>query len=74
MTKSPFYTKIRIMSGESDWSVAFYAESNGRTSVREFLAGLDLQTQARLRSAIELLLHRNVQAREPLVRHLEGKL
>lgn len=57
-----------------DWSVVFFVETSGRSPIREFLESLDVQTQARLRRAIELLLQRNVQAGEPLVRHLESKL
>lgn len=56
------------------WRVVFYVEAGGGNPVREFLEGLDLQAQARLRRAVEQLVQRNVAAEEPLVRHLEGKL
>ncbi len=56
------------------WRAVFYLETGGGNPVRQFLEDLDLQTQARLRRAIELLIERNVTASEPLVRHLEGKL
>ena len=62
------------MSASSEWSVVLFTEENGRSPVREFLQGLDLRTQARLRRAVELLTQRNVHTGEPLVRHLEGKL
>lgn len=39
-----------------------------------FLARLDQRTQVRFAWSIEQLRLRNIQAREPLVRHLEGKL
>jgi phage-related protein len=57
-----------------DWSIVFYREESGRSPVREFLDSLDETTQESLLVAVEMLRVRNVQAREPLVRHLEGKL
>jgi phage-related protein len=42
--------------------VVFYVDQAGREPVREFLAGL------------EQLRVRNITAREPLVKHLEGKI
>lgn len=62
------------MSEQAEWSVIFFIEENGRSPVREFLSGLDAKTQARFLRSIEQLRIRNVQAREPLVRHVEGKL
>ena len=62
------------MAGVGEWSAVFYTEMRGSSPIREFLENLDLKTQARLRRAIELLIERNVQAGEPLVQHLEGKL
>lgn len=59
---------------EPDWLIVFYNDGRGNEPVREFLRGLDLRTQARFDWAIEQLRLRNVQAREPLVRHLGGKL
>ena len=56
------------------WSIGFYVEDSGRDPVGEFLRGLDDRTQARFARSIEQLQIRNVQAREPLVRHLDGKL
>jgi phage-related protein len=38
------------------------------------LSGLDRRTQARFDWSIEQLLLRNTQAREPLVRHLDGPI
>jgi phage-related protein len=52
----------------------FYTELTGSSPVREFLAALDAKTQARFIRSIEQLGVRNVLAREPLVRHLEGKI
>ncbi len=57
-----------------DWSIVFYREGSGRSPVREFLESLDETAQESLLVAVEMLRVRNVQAREPLVRHLEGKL
>lgn len=56
------------------WSVVFYVDRQGNEPVREFLSSLDAKTRARFSWSIEQLRIRNVQAREPLVRHLEGKI
>ena len=62
------------MTDSPGWSVVFYVEASGHEPVREFLVGLDLRTQARFDWSIEQLRLRNVRAREPLVRHLEGDI
>ncbi len=62
------------MSAEQEWSIVFYTEEDGRSPVVEFLDGLDVKTRARFDWSIAQLRQRNVQARPPLVRHLEGKL
>ena len=62
------------MQREPEWSIIFYVDERGHEPVREFLQSLDLKTQARFAWSIEQLRTRNVQAREPPVRHLEGKL
>jgi phage-related protein len=62
------------MSAGDDWSTEFYATPNGRVPVVEFLLGLDEKTRARFRWSMEQLRVRNTQAREPLVKHLEGDL
>jgi phage-related protein len=59
---------------QDEWSVVFYTTGAGDSPVEEFLDGLDQQTQARFAWSIEQLRVRNVRAREPLVRHLEGKV
>jgi len=59
---------------QNDWSIVFYVDEQGHSPVREFLEGLDTKTQARFNWSLEQLRVRNVQAREPLARHLEGKL
>lgn len=56
-----------------EWSVLFY-EERGRSPVREFLEGLDKKTQVRFAWSIEQLRQRNVQARSPLVDHVQGKI
>ena len=56
------------------WSVVFYLDEYGKSPVEEFLESLDTKTQARFDWSIEQLRLRNVQAREPLIRHLEGKI
>lgn len=62
------------MSGQGEWSVVLYRDERGASPVREFLRSLDDEAQASIGWAIEQLRLRNVQAREPLVRHLEDKL
>lgn len=62
------------MEQPSEWSIVFYIDDNGRRVVEEFLDSLDPKTQTRFKWSIEQLRVRNIQAREPLVRHLEGKL
>lgn len=62
------------MPESGDWTTEFYIEPNGTSPVEEFLDSLDLKTRARFRWSMEQLRVRNVQAREPLVRHLEGDL
>lgn len=67
------YTKISMLA-TNEWSIVFYVEDSGNKSVNEFLSKLDSKTQARFIDSIERLRQRNTQAREPLVRHLQGKL
>lgn len=62
------------MMTEAEWSIVFYVEESGRRPVQEFLEGLDAKTQARFIDSIKRLRTRNVNAREPLVRHLEDKI
>lgn len=62
------------MEHPTEWTTEFYLESSGGSPVEEFLDQLDLKTRARFRWSMEQLRVRNVQAREPLVRHLEGDL
>jgi len=59
---------------DQQWTILFYTEESGQEPVREFLATLDQKTQIRFLWSIEQLQIRNTQAREPLVRHLEGKI
>lgn len=62
------------MTREPEWSIVFYEEPDGSSPVQEFLERLDARTQARFIWSLEQLRLRNVQARQPLVRHLEGQL
>lgn len=62
------------MANDPEWSIEFYSREDGTSPVREFLQSLDAKTQARFISALEELRTRNVQAGEPLIKHLEGKL
>lgn len=62
------------MTYADDWTVDFYVTEAGDEPVAEFLRSLDQRTQVRFDWSIEQLRLRNIQAREPLVKHLEGKL
>ncbi len=62
------------MSQVVGWSVVFYIDDGGHSPVREFLEGLDQKTQVRFAWSIEQLRLRNLRAREPLIRHLEGDI
>lgn len=58
----------------SDWSIVFYTDARGEEPIRAFLESLDLRTQARFAWSIEQLRLRNIRAREPLVKHLDGPI
>lgn len=62
------------MGETEDWIVVFYRDEQGNSPVRDFLRTLDEEAQQSIGWAIEQLRLRNVTARQPLVRHLEGKL
>lgn len=57
-----------------DWTLEFYVDERGKSPLEEFFDSLDEKTRARFRWSMEQLRVRNVQAREPLARHLEGDL
>jgi phage-related protein len=60
--------------GQATWTSEFYLDERGNSPVEEFLESLDTKTQARFLWSMKQLEARNVLAREPLVRHLEGRL
>ncbi len=62
------------MTDEPAWHIVFYRDAQGNRPVREFLQNLDLKTQGRFDWSIEQLRILNVHAREPLVKHLDGKI
>lgn len=62
------------MTDPTEWTTEFFVASDDSSPVEEFLDRLDMKTRARFRWSMEQLRVRNVQAREPLVRHLEGEL
>ncbi len=62
------------METPTGWTVEFYLTEDGASPVAEFLDSLDIKTRTRFRWSMEQLRVRNVQAREPLARHLEGDL
>ncbi|MBI2863615.1 MAG: type II toxin-antitoxin system RelE/ParE family toxin [Chloroflexi bacterium] len=74
MTILPQHTKIGMMNEPTGWKTEFYLEDDGTSPVEEFLDSLDVKTRTRFHWSMEQLRVRNVQAREPLARHLEGDL
>ncbi len=62
------------MTPKPEWSIVFYIDDNGKSPVEEFLDSLDEKTRTRFLWSIEQLRVRNVQASEPLVKHIEGKI
>ncbi len=62
------------MRPSAEWTTEFYVDERGTSPVERFLDSLDKKTRARFRWSMEQLRLRNVHAREPLVRHLEGDL
>ena len=59
---------------DPDWTTEFFVERSGKSPVEDFLAALDVDTRTRFEWSFSELRRRNVLAREPLVRHLEGRL
>src|SRR5581483_2702779 len=57
-----------------EWTTEFYETDQGTLPVAAFLDSLDVKTRARFRWSMEQLRVRNVQARPPLVKHLDGDL
>lgn len=62
------------MKNQPEWSIVFYVEDNDSSPVEDFLIGLDKKTRVRFSWSLEQLKERNLQARAPLVKHLDGKL
>lgn len=62
------------MSGDTAWEIVFYIDENGRSPAQEFLESLDTKTQIRFEWSMEQLRIRNLQAGEPLVKHIDGKI
>lgn len=60
--------------GSGEWAIEYYVDDSGHVPVREFLAGLDQRAYTRFQWSLEQLRVRNVTAREPLVRHLAGRI
>src|SRR5438093_12512195 len=59
---------------EEEWVVESYLDERGHSPVREFIQSLDEKTQARLADLIEYVRVHNIQAREPYVKKISGKL
>lgn len=62
------------MQAMEEWVVEYYLEEDGFSPLEEFLDKLDPKTLARFRWSLEQLQVRNITARSPLVKHLEGDL
>lgn len=62
------------MTSQHDWRIVFYVDERGQSPVEDFLDQLDEKTQVRFVWSIEQLRQRNLQAKAPLVKPLEGKL
>lgn len=73
LTDESRYTKMRMVVTD-DWKVVFYVDEQGNQPVSEFIDSLDFKTKTRFDWSIEQLRIRNVNAREPLVKHIEGKI
>jgi phage-related protein len=57
-----------------EWTTEFYKEPDGTSPVKDFIDSLDEKTQTRFGWSMEQLRIRNVRARYPLARHVDGEL
>lgn len=62
------------MVDKHEWSIVFYTTERGNSPVEEFLNSLDQKTQARFDWSIKYLKDQNIDAKEPHVKQIEGKL
>src|SRR5258705_6945426 len=62
------------MSDEPRWRIVFYLDEQGNSPVDDFLRSLDNKARTRFTWSLEQLRLRNVQASEPLVKHIGGKI
>jgi len=74
VARPPGLCENAYMTEPTEWTTEFYRDADGESPVEAFLDSLDLKTRARFRWSMEQLRARNVQARQPLARHLEGDL
>ena len=58
----------------SAWAIEYYVDDDGTAPVREFIVSLDPKTRVRLQWSLDQLQARNIMARAPLAKHLDGKL
>lgn len=56
------------------WSIVFYQKENGAIPVAEFLSKLPTKHHAKALRDIDLLEKYGIEATEPLVRNIEGKI
>ena len=62
------------MTDQPEWTIEFYIAPDKSSPIEVFLDSLDVKTRARFLWSMEQLRVRNVQAKEPLVKHIEDKL
>lgn len=62
------------MTSHDEWQIVFYLDEAGQNPIGDFLEQLDQKTRTRFAWSIEQLRLRNVQAKAPLVKPIEGKL
>ena len=57
-----------------EWTIEYYAEESGFVPVRAFFQTLDEQAYARCLWSLQQVKALNIQARAPLVKHIDGKI
>ncbi len=62
------------MTSKQEWLIDFYVDERGDSPVEAYIESLDDKTQNRLAWSIEELRLRNIHARTPLVKRVDGKL
>lgn len=58
----------------SNYEVQYYVDDRGRSSVREYIHGLNLKERAKVLKYIDFLRENEGKLDEPYSRHIEGKI